>query len=214
MKTVNAILAAFLAAISFQVAAFEAPHVRQLGRVVITHCHMENPNPPVVVVEHPEVYSDDSNEPEIARAAIEVDAEPVPPEVGCRVVDTGVDGSIQYEGSLMVWNYDNSLTMGQVMYTASVTDGENVYRFADWANSLYWTINGSRYTVSSNLLVDENGSGLEYNITFVRRAPEVYAAFVDGFGQAILPVYDPVTIIRLDRVTEDGFITVVADYRD
>ena len=96
----------------------------------------------------------------------------------------------------------------------AIDDGANRYRFADWASAIDWTPNGARYTLASSLLLDEYGAALEYDVTFLRRAPSEYRTQVPGFGEAILAPYDPVTIIRMERITPDGFISIVADYRD
>ena len=192
--------------------AQDIPLARTVGRVVVTHCYMQNPATPVVIVRESaeDAYADDPLGP-TPFAEVEVDADPPTPDVGCRVIDSHVQPA-QISGTLMTWLVDGRVD--QVMYTVSIDDGENRYRFADWASAIDWTPNGARYTVASSLLLDEQGGALEYDVTFLRRAPMDYRTWVEGFGEAVLPVYDPVTIISFHRVTPDGFISVIADYRD
>lgn len=208
----SVIVGAALVLLGQAAAAFDVPMARQLGRVIVTHCYMENPEPSVVIVEHPQVYDEGLDDMTTVEATIEVDADPVSPDVGCRVLDSAVQG-INFSGTLMTWGPVGG-AIQQVMYTVSVTDGENTYRLADWANAVDWSPNGARYTVASNLLLDANGASDEYDVTFIRRAPKERLTWVDGFGEALLPIYDPVTIMRINRITDDGFISVIADYRD
>jgi len=198
---------------SLNASAQDIPLARTVGRVVVTHCYMQNPATPVVIVR--ESAEDASTADDLLGptpfAEVEVDADPPTPDVGCRVIDSHVQPA-QISGTLMTWLVDGRVD--QVMYTVSIDDGANRYRFADWASAIDWTPNGARYTVASSLLLDEQGGALEYDVTFLRRAPMDYRTWVEGFGEAILPVYDPVTIINFHRVTPDGFISVIADYRD
>ena len=89
--------------------AQDIPLARQIGRVVVTHCRMENPPPPVVIIHHPEILTNASGgvatDPQTLFAEVEVDAEPPSPEVGCRTLDSHVHPS-QISGTLMTWTID------------------------------------------------------------------------------------------------------------
>ena len=185
--------ALLLPALAFGQDAFET---RTLERMIVTHCKSDTTAPAVVVLDAPqEVWQEGEEEPLVIESGVEVMGDPIPADTACVTLDSHIHN---------VWIGGDLATYGQpidqMIFSAVINSGERAYRIADWARTIDYTANGAQYMMSSSLQLDDSGHSLVYPIEFLRRAPKDAG-------------YDPATIMRIERVTEDGVLLFYLDYR-
>ena len=181
----------------------EVPEVRTLGRMIVTHCKTDAAGAPPVVIIGP-VY-DSAGFPITPEATYEGD--PLPAGTSCITTDSRITEN-QIQGELIIWGS----SISQILYTASIRNGSKAYHIADWAHAVGHTPNGAQYNVKSTLMLDEDGYAVDYDIDFLRRAPDEQVVNVDNVDY-VVPNYDQATIFTIQRETEDGVLIFTLDYR-
>jgi hypothetical protein len=196
------ILSALIGALSFTAYA-DDPEIRTLGRISVTHCKTDSIAVPVVIISP--MYNLDGSP---ITPDAEYEGDPLPEGTSCITTDSRVTNN-QFEGELIIWGSPIS----QILYTASVRDGGKAYHIADWARTTGHTPNGAQYNVQSTLALNEDNTAREYDITFMRRAPDEQLVNVEDIDY-VVPNYDRATILTIQRETDDGVLIFTLDYRD
>lgn len=155
---------------------------RELARATIIHCKA-----PAAEV----VYLAEGEEPPAV--------EGTPVDVGCVVLDTRSD-DLMFGGKIRTVSADDGV-MRELLMELTVTQryGSTIrtYRLADWADALSYEANGARYKMRSVLRSDEDGDPLEYQIDFLRRAPDEWEVCVNGVCE-VQDYPDRTTLLVID----------------
>ena len=187
------------AALTVQAEVFQ---VRTLERMRVVHCRSDVVAPPVVVVESFDLIDGQ------VTSGVKVEGDAIPADTACITLDSHISGA-EVEGEIMVWGQP----MERVLYSAAMRSGARAYQIADWATVDSYTENGARYRVSSRMQLTETGEALQYPIDLIRRSPEEQVVTLDD-AEYVVPNYDRTTIISIERVTDDGVVIFMMDYRD